>query len=200
MFDFQYVEPLPFGASARLSPQSLGVKAETWAASWFRKQGFDVSHPSQGSDLVLVHRDTGQVARVEVKSSRRSKVRNQWQFCLYKTEHTTTYISDYLLLLPVVDGGVVPFLIPVDELSGVKTITMAHPLVYQGRYAVYRLVRGTLSFRDANGNELAPGDVVRVAGVNVRLSQFVGRDKARVVSLDTGRPLGLFELRRMFKL
>lgn len=122
-------------------PQTLGVHGEQVAMALFEKNGYRVLRPGiKSGDLLVVHLETGEVNKIEVKTARRNSA-GRWQFNLRKKGKTDSRYSDYVLLMAViVSGRVVPFLIPSEEVSARSQVTLfSHPDRYNGKYSDYRL-------------------------------------------------------------
>jgi hypothetical protein len=125
----------------------LGTLGEQLAAELFSRD-YQVQHNLPGQhngDLTLIHKRTGEILLVEVKTSQRGKDR-RWNFQLWKRRKTDHRHADYTLLIAVVGGGNVTFfLVPRHELNTVKkTCIPSNPDTYAGRLATYRQ-RGRLT-------------------------------------------------------
>ena len=122
-------------------PQALGVHGEQVATELFKQNGYRVLRPGiKSGDLLVVHLETGEVNKIEVKTARRNG-QGRWQFNMRKKGHTDARYSDYILLMAViVSGRVVAFLIPSVEVSARSQVTLfSHPDRYAGKYREYRL-------------------------------------------------------------
>lgn len=123
---------------------AVGAMGEQTAAALLRQSGYTVHQVAPGQrhgDLLAIDPDTGEMWKVEVKTSRRSK--RGYQFCLRKKDqhgHTNASDADIVLLLAVLKTGrVVVFVVPVAALGEQKCISFrTHPEDYAGRLAGYR--------------------------------------------------------------
>lgn len=193
-----YDSPLPFVVSAGASPQGLGAAGEVWALKWLGSFGWNVQLKEAGSDLVLVN-NLGELSTIEVKTARRTKGYEQWQFCLYKSRKTDYRVSDYLILLALLGSQrVVPFVVPTSELGNIQKITISHPLYYSGRYAKYRLVNVGLLVRDMNGAPVMSGDYVMI-GQDLAAVDAVLRGRFVRLVGTSGEFLGVFGARQVKK-
>lgn len=128
---------------ANMKHRAVGRAGETMARLMLERSGYDVVTSNRhGGDFVAISRATGEMWRVEVKTSRRTK-NGQYQFLLRKNDRygTTDHRSaDIVLLLAIRKSGVaVPFVVPVAALADIKAFKMrADPQKYAGRLACYR--------------------------------------------------------------
>lgn len=133
-----------------MSRSQFGDAGEQWAYAEFERAGYMVTRTgkrdAQG-DLRVVDADTGELWRVEVKSARRDK-RGQWQVCLkrqVKARVCTDVAHSHMVLIlafPKV-GAPIPFLIPVDDLRGLKLVSIPKdPRTYAGKWSKYRQLDG----------------------------------------------------------
>ena len=133
-----------------MSRGEIGNAGESFAYAEFERAGYAVARIGRGDqrgDLRVLDTDTGEVWRVEVKAMRRDK-NGHWQACLKRQTQarvkTDASHSHYVLLLafPKV-GAPIPFLIPADELRGMKQIHLASdPRSYAGKWAKFRQLDG----------------------------------------------------------
>lgn len=128
-------------ALATQSCQAIGTAGELTARLMFQKAGYKVSHAGQlRGDLQITNQTTGEICLIEVKTARRGKDK-KWRFCLVKHGRCDHRHADKVLLLAVLKSGrVVPFLIPVDQLTHQRqAVICSHPETYAGKFAQYRL-------------------------------------------------------------
>lgn len=138
--------------------QALGMLGERHAAYLLQRVGYHVEtvpKEAHAGDLRVTCPQTGEVWRVEVKTSRRANNRREpgWQFCLRKPKHTDYAHADFVLLMAVrAAGTVVCFLIPTDAIETASQIRLAcrNPLEYKGKYARYRMPYDGLQFGGEN--------------------------------------------------
>ena len=133
-----------------MSRGEIGNAGESFAYAEFERAGYAMARIGRGDqrgDLRVLDTDTGEVWRVEVKAMRRDK-NGHWQACLKRQTQarvkTDASHSHYVLLLafPKV-GAPIPFLIPADELRGMKQIHLASdPRSYAGKWAKFRQLDG----------------------------------------------------------
>jgi Holliday junction resolvase-like predicted endonuclease len=131
--------------------KSVGLYGETWAAAELERAGYVVSRAKEGDkrgDLLAVDTSTGEMIRVEIKTSKRGSD-GIYRFCIERRIGarvcTSAHHSDFLILLAVTKPGTVyPFVIPVTD-GLPKSISMSgHPAQYTGKYARFRQ-RGALT-------------------------------------------------------
>lgn len=99
-------------------------------------------------DLWVLDKTTGEMLKIEVKTSKRGK-RGKYQFCLRKSDkHGVTNIdhADYVVLLCVgLSGLMIPFVIPTGDLS-VKKVCLKNLNSKKSKYSKYRQSLETLHF------------------------------------------------------
>ncbi len=122
--------------------RGIGALGERLAAGLLEKAGYLVSFTRYGEkrgDLVAIDQTTGEVIRIEVKTSRRGKDR-RWRFTLHKRGCTDHRHADVVILLAVLKSGrAIPFVVPVEAIQHVHAVTIcSHPEAYGGKLAVYR--------------------------------------------------------------
>lgn len=121
---------------------AFGTLGEKWAALELERAGYSVGFAKinqKRGDLRVVNPITGEIIRVEIKTARQGRC-GRWQFNLVKNHHTSIKHADVVILLAVLKSGrPVHFIIPVQQISNTKKITIpSHPESYAGRYAVFR--------------------------------------------------------------
>jgi len=121
--------------------KALGVLGEMTVWKALQESGYVVSRaPIFEGDLRAIDPD-GVIYRVEVKTARQDS-RGNWQFCIYRSKGrvcTDFRHADLLVLLPVVEMSVIPFVVPSAVITASRQITMtSHPAKYRGKLAVYR--------------------------------------------------------------
>lgn len=121
------------------SSQQLGVAGEIYAQSVFQDAGYIVRKSNRfNGDLLLTDLETGELIRVEVKTSRRNNS-GYWQFNLHKQNHTNVKHADFACLLQVYRLiHVAIFIIPVSVLGDAHQVKIKSlPERYAGKYAGY---------------------------------------------------------------
>lgn len=118
--------------------RQIGTFGELLARELLLGNGYLVE-TGRGCDLVAGNPHTGQVYRIEVKTSRRCKD-GKWRFTLYKKSHTDHRKSDVVILMCISDVGIaIPFIIPVTELQNQRQcVICSDPFKYRGRLAAFR--------------------------------------------------------------
>lgn len=129
--------------------QAVGALGEILAARTLERRGYAVSfsarHQQMGDLRVIT--PTGEIKRVEVKTSRQGKD-HYWQFCLRKERKTDINHSDLVLLLCVyISGLVIPFVVPtrIFKQRGSKFSIGYDARTYNGKLAIYRQCLSCLS-------------------------------------------------------
>lgn len=125
--------------------KSVGLYGETWAAAALERAGYVVSRAKEGDkrgDLCAVDTSTGEMIRVEVKTSRRGSD-GIYRFCIERRIGarvcTSAHHSDFLILLAVTKTGTVyPFVIPVTDGLPKHISFCGHPDLYTGKYSKFR--------------------------------------------------------------
>ncbi|MBZ0284053.1 MAG: hypothetical protein K8L97_25155 [Anaerolineae bacterium] len=130
-------EKLIYGRPFR---RTLGWMGEKTVQNALECAGYRVQlgRPHEG-DLHVIHPNTGQLWRVEVKTALRS-VDRKWRFSLWKHGHTDYRDSDVVVLLPTHSNfEAVPFVIPTNELGQRSQLVItSDPETYRGMLACYR--------------------------------------------------------------
>lgn len=114
---------------------TLGAYGERIMLLWLTLLGFNVSYTGdqQGYDILL----NGNI-RLEIKSARKNKRKNYWQFCLTKRDHCNISNSDVVMLLLIGKFGRVDvYMIPSDLLAGQKQIKLS---ANSSKWIEYRIV------------------------------------------------------------
>lgn len=130
----------------------VGRAGEKLAIALLQDNGFKAYKPEEkfAGDIHAVCRHTGELFKIEVKTSLYSETSRKWQFCLNKARHTSTSHSEYILLLCVAKNILFTYLIPSAFLAGMKQLSItARPSNYRGKVAPF-LNRGALSFQAAS--------------------------------------------------
>lgn len=119
------------------SRQALGVVGERVAATALARAGWQVTTLTHGgTDLRAKNPETGELVKVEVKTSRRGNDR-KWRFNL-QSARTSHKKSDVVMLQQILDSGAIyTYLIPSQELGNRKQLTLPSP-DYKGKWAAYR--------------------------------------------------------------
>lgn len=99
-------------------------------------------------DLWVLDKSTGEMLKIEVKTSKRGK-RGKYQFCLRKADkhgRTTIDHADYVVLLCVgLSGAMTPFVVPAAALTS-KKISIRNPQSDKSKYSQYRQRLDNLTF------------------------------------------------------
>ena len=123
------------------SARALGALGEQLVYLLLEQNGYTVSavHPGEKRGDLRVVTPSGEIMRVEVKTSRRAPD-GKWRFRLYKPGHTDHKHSDVVILLCIARTGYsVPFVIPTDVLRyQTNAVISSNPYVYAGKFAPYR--------------------------------------------------------------
>lgn len=136
---------------ANKQAKSVGMYGETWACSQLERGGYMVERQKEGGkcgDLRAVDKETGEIFRVEVKTSRRGKD-GVYRFCLERQVGarvcTSIHHSDFVILLAVTKMGTIyPFVLPVVDGMPKHISITTHPTTYTGKYARFRQKPGCL--------------------------------------------------------
>lgn len=116
----------------------LGTWGEAWVMNALHTNGYKVSNAHRGEfrgDLRVVDQATGEVIRLEVKTSRTGKD-GRYRFCLRKKGHTDIAHADYVALLCVSRWGTVtPYLAPVAAFGDVSGISIGQA----GKWDAFRV-------------------------------------------------------------
>lgn len=129
-----------------LAPTLLGHEGERFAKQQFEAAGYVVSIPTEkrNGDLRIKDPKTGQVMKVEVKTSRNG-VDGRWQFCITrragKRNKTDCTHADAVLLQAVnrVTGLVMTYIIPSNVLAGQAILRMSRAGSAKGKWEQYRV-------------------------------------------------------------
>lgn len=129
--------------SQEQSSNQLGALGERVVIEALTKLGY-IARPSSRTrgekfDIWAKNNQTGEVIRVEVKTSRRSK-EGKYRFLLYRKGKQDHSYADYVILLALTMTGylgvfVVPQVVLANQHQAVIT---SHPLRYAGKLARYR--------------------------------------------------------------
>lgn len=119
----------------------VGRDGETYARQRFEAMGYKVTIPpprSKRGDLVVTNIETGQILKVEVKTSMEG-VGRKWKVCLNKAKHTFVGHADLVVIQLVIrTGRVVSFFIPSEILLNKNTLTWRNPETPNSKWAQYR--------------------------------------------------------------
>lgn len=115
-------EGLNIGMSSKARRQRLGFMGEVLAFKYLENLGHTVEYTGQygvGYDLFAANK------RIEVKTAQLNK-RGSYQVSLSKKDHSDIKKSDVLIILCVgFAGKVTPLIIPTDEISENKQLTIS---------------------------------------------------------------------------
>lgn len=126
----------------KLSRVQLGAYGEKFATRLLCKlahcHSAYVSHKRYAGDIKAITRN-GTIARIEIKTATLASDK-RYHFTLKKKGHTDCVGTNYVILLCVVDTDcVVPFIIPTNEIKGLRAIAITRNVsAYAGKYARYR--------------------------------------------------------------
>jgi len=137
--------------NAETSNVNVGDAGERLAISLLQEAGYKAFKPSEkhAGDIHAVCRKTGQLHKVEVKTSTWSQTHKRWQFCLKKHRHTDCQHSDFILFILIEKSRVFTYLVPSAFLAGISQFAIrTRPEIYRGRIAPF-FNRGALSFDSA---------------------------------------------------
>jgi len=134
---------------------TVGSAGELVAYDLLERAGYEVARIGRGDkrgDLLAIDKDTGEMWRIEVKTSRNTG--RGWRFSLFKAGHTDCRHADVVMLLAVLKNGkCVPFVIPVSAVGNRKTIEFRRePKDYTGQWAAYRQKPHELTLERAGQN------------------------------------------------
>lgn len=121
------------------SARGVGIAGEQVAEWMLRYSGYHVRKANRHEgDLVATDPDSGEIARIEVKTARQGRD-GKWRFTLYKKGCTNHRHADYVLLLAALKSGrCIPFLCPVGALNQKQAVITSHPESYGGKLAQFR--------------------------------------------------------------
>ena len=108
-----------------LTPLALGAEGERFARQQFEAMGYVVRPPleKKTGDLAVIDKSTGEVIKVEVKTSRNGSD-GRWQFCVTRRavgrNKTDCQHADVVLLQAVnaKTGLVTAYIVPAKEMNG----------------------------------------------------------------------------------
>jgi len=127
----------------------LGHAGENLAIAMFEDLGFKAykTTEKQCGDIAVVCRKTGELRRIEVKTSTACiKTKSSWQFCINKGQKTSCRHADFVLLFAVDAHKVFAYLVPSAFFGKIACIKIpSHPTKYRGKLAPF-LVRGSINF------------------------------------------------------
>jgi Holliday junction resolvase-like predicted endonuclease len=125
---------------AQYARHKTGRWGENWVVEQLRQRGINArrSYRGEKGDVQAVMPETGQIVRIEVKTAHQSKDK-KWRFTLWLAGLTDHRKADMVVLVALVDGEVVPFVIPVSELYNQRqAVITSHPKRYAGKLCSYR--------------------------------------------------------------
>jgi len=129
----------------------IGHYGEKLAIAMLEDDGFKAFKPSdiREGDIHAVDRVTGELFKIEVKTSTYSEASRKWQFCLKKGTKTDCRYSDYVLFILIDKNRVFTYLVPSSFLGDCRQLSItARPESYRGKIAPF-FNRGSLSFQAA---------------------------------------------------
>lgn len=118
----------------------VGYFGEKLAIAMLQDAGFKAFKPSErfAGDVHAVDRHTGEIFKIEVKTSTYSEASKKWQFCLSKPRKTDVSHSDYVLFILIEKSRVFTYLVPSAFLQGIKQLNIsATPEKYRGKIAPF---------------------------------------------------------------
>lgn len=126
----------------------VGAAGERLSYILLEQQGYVVSnvHPGECRGDLRVITKHGEIMKVEVKTARAGKD-GRWHFNLRVDGHSDHRHSDIVILLCVLPSGyVVPFVVPVPAVAGIKQVNISsNPEQYKGKFSRYRQLVSALS-------------------------------------------------------
>jgi len=160
-FDTSFNEPRrsKSGKSSRLAASlcfhqkhtDVGNAGERLAIAMLQDAGFVAYKTGEryDGDIHAKCPKTGELSRIEVKTSRYSSASRKWQFCLKKAKHTDCQHSDYVFFILIDKSRVFTYLVPTSFLGNTRSLEIhSHPEKYRGKIAPFRN-HGSLSFQAA---------------------------------------------------
>ena len=124
------------------SRNALGAYGELYATRLLAKlasiRKASVNHKRYAGDIRAIA-TSGTILRIEVKTATLATDK-RFHFTLKKHGHTDCKNTDFVVLLCVMDIDlVIPFIIPTDDIRGLRAIAITRNVVeYAGKYAKYR--------------------------------------------------------------
>ncbi len=139
-----YVEQPRLVSNTIQSHTSLGFYGEHYAAWRLFKSGYKVDFLFAGTksgDLLATDLTTGEITKVEVKTSLRNEATGRFSFCLRKLNKTNYQHSDAVMLVAIDNLRFHHvFVVPVDAFNGVSYFAFrTNPIVYAGKLDEYRV-------------------------------------------------------------
>jgi Holliday junction resolvase-like predicted endonuclease len=122
--------------------RAVGAAGELFVKALLERHGYIVKptdHNSCQGDLIAIDSRTGEIWKIEVKTSRKNKD-GKWRFKLYKAGHTDHKNADIVFLVAVMPSGrCVCFVVPVEILANQRqAVITSHPDQYAGKLSVFR--------------------------------------------------------------
>ena len=118
----------------------VGAGGEAHAHVMLEKAGYVVTYPTERKqgDLKVTDKATGQILKVEVKTSREGRD-GKWQVSLNRGAKTSVRHADVVIIQLVMRSGrVVVFIIPAWIVATKKQITWRNPETPNSKWAQYR--------------------------------------------------------------
>jgi len=140
--------------NAETSNVNVGDAGERLAISLFQEAGYKAYKPQErhAGDVHAVCRQTGELFKVEVKTSTWSDKFKKWQFCLKKAKKTDCQHSDYILFILIEKSQTFTYLVPSALLVDCRQLSITkRPSLYKGKISAF-YQRGNLSFQTASEN------------------------------------------------
>jgi len=124
---------------------AIGFAGELMLSMALQERGYECQIEHERGDLTLYLPD-GRKTFIEVKNARKG-TDHKWRFTLWKDGHCDHRAADLIALLCVLRSGfIVPFLVPVEELSYQRqAVITSYPPKYKGRLSHYRQDMKSLS-------------------------------------------------------
>lgn len=138
--------------NAKTSNMNVGDAGERLGIALLQDSGYKAIKPAgkHAGDIHAVCRKTGELFKVEVKTSTWSQDHKRWQFCLKKHRHTDCQHSDFILFILIEKSRAFTYLVPSAFLAGITQFAIrSTPEQYKGRIAPF-FNRGLLNFNAAS--------------------------------------------------
>lgn len=119
----------------------VGRGGEAYAQQQFEQAGYRVDSPPEKKqgDLRVIDKATGEIFKVEVKTSRRGKS-GHWQVCINKDKKTRATHADFVVIQLVLgEMRVVTFIIPAWVLASKQKLSWRNPMTPNSKWATYRV-------------------------------------------------------------
>ncbi|NIT56290.1 MAG: hypothetical protein GWN00_08660 [Aliifodinibius sp.] len=130
-----------------------GAFGEDYIVRLLRTSGFFARKASNllfSGDIECIDTETGEILKIEVKTSNENPYTGRFQFCLKKPGHTDCTYSDFVILVCIDKNGKIYLYIAAPScFDGAKKITISsHPTKYRGKYAAFLYRKPTIDFND----------------------------------------------------